>query len=221
MKIGLLTRGGDCPGLNAVIRGAVLKGTTIHKQEFVGFRDGWRGVLEGDIMDLPRTRVRGLAREGGTILGTSRTHPYDAAGGGPENMKANLAELGVDAARTGGDHQFRRGIHAVDARTAQGQFGAEYAIATAQVEDALTGARVEQARYRTAEQRHEAGIDRIVLGVPLLASGAGRGGGVEGAHGGILRRWRKGERRCCCGRRPDAGAAGGWPHPARPARRLR
>ena len=83
MKIGLLTSGGDCPGLNAVIRGAVLHGIKTYGHEFVGFRDGWRGVVEGDIMDLPRTRVRGLAREGGTILGTSRTNPYDGPGGGP------------------------------------------------------------------------------------------------------------------------------------------
>ena len=90
MKIGLLTSGGDCPGLNAVIRGAVLHGIKTYGHEFVGFRDGWRGVLEGDIMDLPRTRVRGLAREGGTILGTSRTNPYSGPGGGPENIGVML-----------------------------------------------------------------------------------------------------------------------------------
>src|SRR6188472_2067307 len=58
MKIGILTSGGDCPGLNAVIRGAVLKGIAIHGHEFVGFLDGWRGVVEGDIIDIPRTMVR-------------------------------------------------------------------------------------------------------------------------------------------------------------------
>ena len=55
MKIGLLTSGGDCPGLNAVIRGAVLNGVKKYGYEFVGFRDGWRGVIEGDYMDLPRS----------------------------------------------------------------------------------------------------------------------------------------------------------------------
>ena len=69
MKIGILTSGGDCPGLNAVIRGAVLKGIAIHGHEFVGFLDGWRGVVEGDIIDIPRAMVRGIAKQGGTILG--------------------------------------------------------------------------------------------------------------------------------------------------------
>ncbi|KAA9395231.1 ATP-dependent 6-phosphofructokinase [Kocuria coralli] len=97
MKIGLLTSGGDCPGLNAVIRGAVLHGIKSYDYEFVGFLDGWRGVLEGDIMDLPRSSVRGLARQGGTILGTSRTNPYDGPLGGPENISKVLERLGVDA----------------------------------------------------------------------------------------------------------------------------
>ena len=81
MKIGLLTSGGDCPGLNAVIRGAVLNGVKKYGYEFVGFRDGWRGVVEGDYMDLPRQKVRGLAAQGGTIIGTSRTNPFDGPNG--------------------------------------------------------------------------------------------------------------------------------------------
>ncbi len=96
MKIGILTSGGDCPGLNAVIRGAVLKGIKVHGQEFVGFRDGWRGVVEGDIMDLPRQSVRGISKQGGTILGTSRTNPVDGEGG-PAVIKANLERMGIDA----------------------------------------------------------------------------------------------------------------------------
>ena len=96
MKIGILTSGGDCPGLNAVIRGAVLKGIAIHGHEFVGFLDGWRGVVEGDIIDIPRTMVRGIAKQGGTILGTSRTNPFDN-GGGPEVIKAHMDRLGIDA----------------------------------------------------------------------------------------------------------------------------
>ena len=96
MKIGILTSGGDCPGLNAVIRGAVLKGIAVHGQEFVGFRDGWRGVVEGDIIDIPRTMVRGIAKQGGTILGTSRTNPFEN-GGGPEAIKAHMDRLGIDA----------------------------------------------------------------------------------------------------------------------------
>lgn len=97
MKIGLLTSGGDCPGLNAVIRGAVLNGVKTYDDEFVGFRDGWRGLVEDDIMDLPRTKVRGLARTGGTILGTSRTNPYDGPHGGPENISIVLEKNQIDA----------------------------------------------------------------------------------------------------------------------------
>jgi len=98
MKIGILTSGGDCPGLNAVIRGAVLKGIKEYEDiEFVGFRDGWRGVVDGDIMDLPRSRVRGISKQGGTILGTSRTNPFEGPNGGPEKIKATLKRLGIDA----------------------------------------------------------------------------------------------------------------------------
>jgi phosphofructokinase-like protein len=96
MKIGILTSGGDCPGLNAVIRGAVLKGIAIHGHEFVGFLDGWRGVVEGDIIEIPRTLVRGIAKQGGTILGTSRTNPFEN-NGGPAVIKAHMDRLGIDA----------------------------------------------------------------------------------------------------------------------------
>jgi 6-phosphofructokinase 1 len=96
MSIGILTSGGDCPGLNAVIRGAVLKGTQIYHQEFVGFRDGWRGVVEGDIMPLERKDIQGIAKQGGTILGTSRTNPFEA-NGGADVVRENMQRLGVDS----------------------------------------------------------------------------------------------------------------------------
>jgi 6-phosphofructokinase 1 len=96
VKIGILTSGGDCPGLNAVIRGAVLKGIKSHGHEFVGFRDGWRGLVEGEVMDLPRHSVRGISKQGGTILGTSRTNPF-GPDGGPEVIRGHLERLGVDA----------------------------------------------------------------------------------------------------------------------------
>ncbi|WP_416429726.1 6-phosphofructokinase [Paenarthrobacter nicotinovorans] len=96
MKIGILTSGGDCPGLNAVIRGAVLKGIAIQGHEFVGFRDGWRGVVEGDVINIPRAMVRGIAKQGGTILGTSRTNPFEN-GGGPDKIRVQLERLGIDA----------------------------------------------------------------------------------------------------------------------------
>jgi len=95
MKIGILTSGGDCPGLNAVIRGAVLKGIQNHDMEFVGFRDGWKGVVEGTVMPLGRPQVMGISKQGGTILGTSRTNPFDF--GGAERVAAVMEDEGVDA----------------------------------------------------------------------------------------------------------------------------
>ncbi|RLP83195.1 ATP-dependent 6-phosphofructokinase [Mycetocola lacteus] len=97
MRIGVLTSGGDCPGLNAVIRGAVLKGTAVHGQEFLGIRDGWRGLVEGDVYPLTRHDVRGLSKQGGTVLGTSRTNPFDGPNGGPENIRVTMDRLGMDA----------------------------------------------------------------------------------------------------------------------------
>jgi ATP-dependent phosphofructokinase / diphosphate-dependent phosphofructokinase len=96
MRIGILTGGGDCPGLNAVIRAVVRKGIGDHDDEIVGFRDGWRGVLEKDTMAMDLRAVRGILPRGGTILGTSRTNPY-AIEGGAERMVDNLQELGVEA----------------------------------------------------------------------------------------------------------------------------
>jgi phosphofructokinase-like protein len=97
MKIGILTSGGDCPGLNAVIRGAVLKGVRVHDDEFVGIRNGWRGLVEGDFMALDRHSVRGLSKQGGTILGSSRTNPFEGENGGPENIQRRLDAEGIDA----------------------------------------------------------------------------------------------------------------------------
>ncbi len=96
MKIGMLTGGGDCPGLNAVIRGAVRKGASTYGHQFVGFRDGWRGPLENDTMQLGIPEVRGILPRGGTILGSSRTNPF-AIEGGVERIKDNLAANGCDA----------------------------------------------------------------------------------------------------------------------------
>ncbi len=96
MRVGVLTGGGDCPGLNAVIRAAVRKGVRDHGFEFVGYRDGWRGPLEGHTMPLGIAETRGILPRGGTILGSSRTNPF-AIEGGVEQIKANLAADGVDA----------------------------------------------------------------------------------------------------------------------------
>ena len=76
MRIGVLTGGGDCPGLNAVIRAIVRKGEGVHGNTIVGFRHGWRGVVEGDTVALTIETTRGILPRGGTILGSSRTNPY-------------------------------------------------------------------------------------------------------------------------------------------------
>jgi phosphofructokinase-like protein len=76
MRIAVLTGGGDCPGLNAVIRAVVRKGEGVHGDAVVGFRHGWRGVLDGEAVELSIASTRGMLHRGGTILGTSRTNPY-------------------------------------------------------------------------------------------------------------------------------------------------
>jgi len=96
MKVGVLTGGGDCPGLNAVIRAVVRKGVNVHGFEFVGYRDGWKGPLEGETRPLGVPEVRGILPRGGTILGSSRTNPFKIDGG-VEQIKDNLAAQGVDA----------------------------------------------------------------------------------------------------------------------------
>ena len=96
MRIGVLTGGGDCPGLNAVIRAVVRKGVATYGHEFLGFRDGWRGPLDGLTRPLGVADVRGILPRGGTILGSSRTNPFKIEGG-VERIQTNLAELSVDA----------------------------------------------------------------------------------------------------------------------------
>lgn len=82
MKIGLLCSGGDSPGMNAAIRGAVLRGVDVHGFEMIGFLDGWQGFHEGNFIQLDRRAVRGLSPMGGVVLGTSRVPPFD---GGPDD----------------------------------------------------------------------------------------------------------------------------------------
>ena len=88
-RIGLLTGGGDCPGLNAVIRAVVRKGINAYGHEFVGFRYGWAGVLSGDAMDLTNESTSGILHRGGTILGTSRTNVFKEENG-LERVQASL-----------------------------------------------------------------------------------------------------------------------------------
>jgi phosphofructokinase-like protein len=95
MRIGMLTGGGDCPGLNAVIRAVVHRGDA-QGHEIVGYRHGWRGLIEGESVPLTLDSTHGLLSRGGTILGTSRTNPYKTDDG-PARVKATLARDGVGA----------------------------------------------------------------------------------------------------------------------------
>src|SRR5919201_4809969 len=96
MRIGVLTGGGDCPGLNAVIRAIVRKGITKNGHEFVGFRYGWAGVLANEAIDLTLDSTRGILHRGGTILGSSRTNPYKTDDG-LEKVRRAMRERMLDA----------------------------------------------------------------------------------------------------------------------------
>jgi ATP-dependent phosphofructokinase / diphosphate-dependent phosphofructokinase len=103
VRIGVLTGGGDCPGLNAVIRGVVDKGARVWGDDFVGFAEGWRGLIEGNTLPLDPERCRNILFEGGTILGTSRTNPYKSPDGAAA-VQRNFQAEGLDAlVAIGGD----------------------------------------------------------------------------------------------------------------------
>ena len=95
MRIGVLTGGGDCPGLNAVIRAVARKGIDAYGHQLIGFRDGWRGVLEGSFIELDHEAIRGILPRGGTILGSSRTNPYRREDGG-DRVRATLKDFNLD-----------------------------------------------------------------------------------------------------------------------------
>jgi len=96
MKIGILTGGGDCPGLNAVIRAVVRKGVFTYGDEFVGFLEGWRGLVDDNSMVLDLEAVGGILPRGGTILRTSRTNPSKRADG-LDRCLATLEKYKIDA----------------------------------------------------------------------------------------------------------------------------
>ncbi|WP_406437228.1 6-phosphofructokinase [Streptomyces sp. NBC_01613] len=96
MRVGVLTGGGDCPGLNAVIRSVVRKGVQEYAFDFVGLRDGWLGALQGNVVPLDISRVRGILPRGGTILGSSRTNPFKHEDG-VRRIQDTLAAHSIDA----------------------------------------------------------------------------------------------------------------------------
>jgi phosphofructokinase-like protein len=95
MRIGVLTGGGDCPGLNAVIRAIVRKGEGLYGHDILGFRHGWRGVLDHELTELTVASTRGILHRGGTILGTSRTNPFQRDDG-VATVQATLAGERID-----------------------------------------------------------------------------------------------------------------------------
>src|SRR5579864_3080301 len=120
MKIGILTGGGDCPGLNAVIRAIVRKGIFHYNDEFVGFLEGWRGVLENMARPLDLDAVAGILPRGGTILRSSRTNPGKKEHGLElciENLKRNGVEamiaIGGDDTQSISQKLFERGVKMV------------------------------------------------------------------------------------------------------------
>jgi ATP-dependent phosphofructokinase / diphosphate-dependent phosphofructokinase len=97
MRIGILTGGGDCPGLNAVIRAVVRRGVGLGEHSFVGFRHGWAGVLEQEGVELTRESTAGILPRGGTILGTSRTNPFAGHAGGLQRIERTFECERLDA----------------------------------------------------------------------------------------------------------------------------
>jgi phosphofructokinase-like protein len=93
VRIGVLTGGGDCPGLNAAIRAIVRKGVDHYGHAVIGFRDGWRGVLENQTTELTLESTRGIIHRGGTILGSSRTNPYQDGQDGTPRIRETLQSL--------------------------------------------------------------------------------------------------------------------------------
>jgi len=109
VRIGLLTAGGDCPGLNAVIRGAVARARQ-HGADVVGILEGWDGLMEGRFRPLDRDAVRGILQRGGTILGTSRRDPY-VHGDGAASVRAAIEGERLDGLIVvGGDGTLRSAL---------------------------------------------------------------------------------------------------------------
>lgn len=108
--IGILTAGGDCPGLNAVIRAVATRATDFHDMEVVGIRNGWEGLMHGETIGLDRDEVRGILGRGGTILGTSRMDPY-VHGSGYQSCERTLRRNGIDTLIVvGGDGSLRSAL---------------------------------------------------------------------------------------------------------------
>ena len=96
MKVGVLTGGGDAPGINAVIRAVIKKGIQNYGYEIIGIKDGWSGLLTGEHEHLELKAAQGLLQRGGSVLGTSRTNPFKREKG-PETIVRNAKKAGIEA----------------------------------------------------------------------------------------------------------------------------
>ena len=109
MKIGVLSGGGDAPGINAVIRAVVKHGIKTYGYELIGIKDGWHGLLEGCYLPLNLDVISGILPKGGSILGTSRTNPFKVVGGSEkifENMHKKNIDAITDIIEPNDDHAF-------------------------------------------------------------------------------------------------------------------
>jgi phosphofructokinase-like protein len=185
-KVGILTGGGDCPGLNAVIRAVVTRAEQLGV-EVLGVRGGWRGFLENDTEPLDRTRTRGILHEGGTILGTTRVNPFQVKGG-PERVEAcfkawhldGLIAVGGEGTLSLGQKFHERGLSVVgvpktidnDLSGTEVTFGFDTALAIAT--DLID-------RLRTTAEAHERVMVVEVMGrhVGWIAVHAGLAGGAD------------------------------------------
>jgi ATP-dependent phosphofructokinase / diphosphate-dependent phosphofructokinase len=153
MRIGVLNGGGDCPGLNAVIRAVVVTAQSAHGDTTLGFLDGWRGVVDGRTKELDPDRCGNLLTLGGTVLGTSRTNPF-ATDDGPERVLATLARLEVDALVViGGDDT-------LGVAQRLGPFGVRSVGVPKTIDNDLSGTEVTFG-FHTAVQTATEAIDRL------------------------------------------------------------
>jgi 6-phosphofructokinase 1 len=188
MRIGVLTGGGDCPGLNAVIRAVVRKGEGRYGHNLVGFRGGWRGVMDGVYDDLTLSSTRGILHRGGTIIGTSRTNPYKTDDGVAsvletlrhEHLDAVIAIGGEDTLGVATRLSEEEGVHIVgvpktidnDLSATDFTFGFDTAVQIAT--DAID-------RLHTTAESHDRVIVVEVMGrhAGWIATYAGMAGGAD------------------------------------------
>ncbi|HEX9291375.1 MAG TPA: 6-phosphofructokinase [Anaeromyxobacteraceae bacterium] len=186
MKVAILTGGGDCPGLNAVIRAVVRRGEQ-HGLEFTGIREGWRGLLENNHFRLTREAISGILHVGGTILGTSRTNPFKKEGG-PERVIQTLAENNIGAVvAIGGEDTlgvakrlFDRGVNVVGVpKTIDNDLsGTDYTFG---FDTAVTTATEAIDRLHTTAEAHNRAIVCEVMGrhAGHIALHSGMAGGAD------------------------------------------